>query len=368
MFLISFIYLLTIYNGTTSSSVYSTSGFFLDIFLVVIITILALVILYRKFKDYLNSQRGFIGLIIQIIFYIPCLLSDIMQWALGEAKSTSMTNWILVAIEVILIVLFFQSSSIIHSTSVGNNMVTILDSPTFLGSEQKLMTAEQFGGFITNPNTPPATTSNETDMDTNNDTENDDDNADVKEPVNSQTVSRNFCLYFWLYLNDNHESNVSQLPVLQYGGGHLLNTDSDNPFGQFNVHPAVVCLPKRQDLNTFGQNASQSAIGHLGIYFNHSEDPVVVDVPYQKWNFIAFNYGGNKVDLFVNGELIYTQDLNTSMPIFNLSDYVSVGGNGTQGAIQKITYCPTTLSKTSIISIYNMKMFESQLVPTYLLR
>ena len=320
-----------------NSFTYNLSGYILDILLIVPIILLGLVLVYSQYRDYLQSQRGSIGYFFQVFFFIPCLVYDFILWVSGELKMTPFIIYFLLFIEAFLIALYMYTSEILKWLSIGNPFFRILSEPSFLNTEQKLMTAEQFGGL-------------------------------VKDNRGNVVVGTNFYTSFWVYLNDNMTSTQSQLPIFCYGGGEIIpSSDLENPYGQHNMHPAVVFIPKMQKTNKFGGEENNSIVGHLGIYFSNTKDPVVIDVPLQRWNFIAFNYTYPSVDLYVNGDFIRTEKFKEDeLPIYNLSDTISIGGKKLQGAINYINYSNHNLSNKMIVSMYNMYMFTNKLVPAYL--
>ena len=343
-----FLILFTIYfyytYYTTNGDVFASTNYFLDIFLLTLIVVLGVTILYIKYRDSNNLSTGHSGILFQILFFIPCLITDFIEWFKGEMKLTPSTVYLVLFIEIILILLFFYSSSIMKWISNHDPMVRVMPEPVFLNTETNVMAAEKFNGLI---------------VDT------------VSGNKNPKTT---YSLGFWLYLNDNNGSDQLQLPVLSYGRGKLLDAsavNNQNPYGNYNVHPAIVFLPNKQEKNVLGGDLKKASLGHLGIYFSNVETPVILDVPMQRWNYIVLNTTYGMVDVFLNGEIVYTHHMNGNpqpLPIYNVSDYITVGGNNMQGSIKDITYCDYTLSSTSIVSIYNMNMFTSKLLPAYILK
>lgn len=328
---------------TTNGDIFATTNYLLDIFLLTLIIVLGLTLFFIKYRDSNNLRSGHMGLLFQILFFIPCLITDFIDWVKGEMKITPSTVYIVLFIEIIIIILFFYLSSIMKWISNHDPMVRVMPDPVFLNTETNVMTAQKFNGLTT-------------------------DNNGNKNPKTT------YSLGFWVYLNDNNGSDQLQLPVLSYGRGKLLDAsivNNQNPYGNYNVHPAIVFLPNKQEKNVFGGDLKNANIGHLGIYFSNVETPVILDVPMQRWNYIVLNTTYGMVDVFLNGEIVYTHHMNGNeqpLPIYNVSDYITVGGNNMQGSIKDITYCDYTLSSTSIVSIYNMNMFTSKLLPAYILQ
>lgn len=327
-----------------NSSFYFGINSLLDLFLIIIIIVLGLTLIYVKYRDSMNLKTGHNGILIQILFFIPCLITDFMEWLRGESKITPSSVFILLIIEILLIIVFFNISTIMKWLSNHDPINHIMPDPVFLIQETKVMSAENFNGLI------------------------------QEDGSGNKTVKQNYSLGFWVYLNDNTGSNQSQLPVLCYGGGNLLDpslVNNENPYGTYNVHPAIVFLPKKQEKNVFGGDLDNVNIGHLGIYFSNVEKPEIINVPLQRWNYVVLNWSSSIVDVFLNGEMVYTKNfigVENPLPIYNQSDYITIGGNNLQGSIKDIMYCDYPLSNTAIVAIYNMNMFSSKLVSTYMLR
>jgi len=330
-----------------SSDNFLTTNYILDAILITFIIVIGLTLLYSKYRDNINLKTGHTGIILQILFFLPCLISDFIDWFTGEARLTPTSIYILLVVEIILLVIFFNLSSIMTWLSNHDAIKHIMPDPVFLKDKYFVSTAKNFNGVTSD--------------------------ASGNTTVNDK-VKSTYCLSFWLYLNDNTGSNELQLPVFCYGGGKKMKPiDSGvNPYGKFNVHPAIVFLPKKQKDNTYGGDTNNVNIGHLGIYFSNVKKPVIIDIPLQRWNYIALNSTYTMVDLFVNGKIVYTHYMTNDdanpMPFYNTSDFITVGGKNLQGSIKDITYCDYTLSSTAIVSIYNMNMFTSKLIPTYILQ
>lgn len=330
-----------------SSDIFLTTNYLLDAILISLIVVIGLTFLYSKYRDNINLKTGHTGILLQILFFLPCLISDFIDWFTGEARLTPISVYILVFVEIILLVIFFNLSSIMKWISNHDTIKHIMPDPVFLKDTYFVSTAKNFNGITKD--------------------------ASGNTTINDK-VKSTYCLSFWLYLNDNTGSDESQLPVFCYGGGKKMKPIDGgvNPYGKYNVHPGIVFLPKKQKDNTYAGDINNVNIGHLGIYFSNVEKPVIIDIPLQRWNFIALNSTYTMVDLFVNGENVYTHHMTNNdtnpMPFYNTSDFITVGGKNLQGSIKEINYCEYTLSSTAIVSIYNMNMFSSKLIPTYILQ
>ena len=98
-----FVYIYTLIAG----KVQFVSGY-VKYIIYAIIGLLGLAILYKSFLNYLSKLQGWPGFIAQLIFYIPCMLYDLLLYILDELKIAPKSAYVILAIEFILIVLFLM--------------------------------------------------------------------------------------------------------------------------------------------------------------------------------------------------------------------------------------------------------------------
>ena len=86
----------------------------------------------------------------------------------------------------------------------------------------------------------------------------------------------------------------------------------------------------------------------------------ILDLPVQMWNNIVFNYNGTTVDIFANGTLVKTAELQ-SIPKYDVADVIEVGDGdntvergGLDGSICNISYHAVPLSQFEIAGMYNI--------------
>jgi hypothetical protein len=87
----------------------------------------------------------------------------------------------------------------------------------------------------------------------------------------------------------------------------------------------------------------------------NTKEQYIMKMPSQKWNHIVFNYYENNVDLFINGNLERSMDLQMN-PILQLpTDIISVGDdtNGINASICNIIYYSIPMTQTKISQLYN---------------
>jgi hypothetical protein len=98
---------------------------------------------------------------------------------------------------------------------------------------------------------------------------------------------------------------------------------------------------------------NETSIGTYRIYTtNQNTDYHDVVLTDQKWNLFTINYH-EKVDVFVNGDLVIT-DENKFPPTFEETDAFVIGENGgLDGAICNLVFFPHILTQQEIWNYYN---------------
>jgi len=297
-----------------SSASLDTINMALNFFIFVAI-IIAMGIIYKLFSDRLarlKNAKGWTGFIITLIFYIPCLFSDFLQYLFNEYKITHNIVLVLFVLEILVILLCLYLPRLLN-TILTSNSVVLLNAPVFLDS-----------GII-NLGT----------------------SSSIYKPSSSAdraTGNNNYTLSMWIYINPKSSSNSAysnETEIFKYG-----YTD-----------PATNILHSKPRI-TYSNDASSNNVDTFHIYFSENSSqpkPVNVTVVGQRWNQFLFNYTSSHVDLFVNGNLERTVYFSNNIPAFALNDVFTVGSTpGLDGSICCIQYTSPPLSKYQITNSYNM--------------
>jgi hypothetical protein len=334
--------------STTNSNTYYWSGQMLDIFAIILIVILGVFFFYHFISKANVSQRGWSGVVSEIIMYLPCKVKEIFVWFLGEMNNTPRKVFFLLLIEIALLVWIFYYQSTLKWFSIGQQVF-----PVYSGSV-----------YLTNRT--PITSYTNLSKDTG---------------ISNKTVPMNFGIAFWFHVNDNTQSLEKELPLFCYGGGEREVSrgcpSSNNPYANQNIHPAITFIPTHSQVSTQkSENLWQGAglswnIGHIKVYFSHcspeNENSMIIDVPLQRWNLLTLNYTSQKADVFLNGEVVASHTF-TEPPVYSLGDSITVGGDELQGAIQDIQYSVLPFSKISVNAMYNNNLFINKVLPTFITR
>jgi hypothetical protein len=292
-----------------------------------LIVIVGLAVFFYIFGDYLKQRRGLLGLIINFIFFIPCLVIDLVEFTKRELFLTTRTEYILLFIEVLLILCYFYAAPLLNS-ALSSGTVYILKSPVYLNKQTDLLKG---------------TKSLATEKNTNLLMQNADSSSEDK------SYSSNFSLSMWVYLNVQTKNSIREnkklfeTEIFSYGEGKPKITYTNN-----------IIDGKNRDSYNF--------------YFTDKSDApnFQISIPSQKWNNIVFNYSSNKVDLFINGilEKTFIFDDSNKIPVYADSDVIRCGQpNGLYGAICNIVYTKENLLNNQIVNNYNILMLKNPPLP-----
>jgi hypothetical protein len=285
---------------------------YIGLFLLLSITIVGLALLFLVIGNYLKSFTGVSGLILNLIFYIPCLLIDYFKYLVKEFKTTSNLVYVLFLIEIILIIFYIFIPRLINLIDKQKG-TTLLENGAYLDQSIVIGSSNIFkipAGELEN---------------------------DSEETVYRKT----YALSMWVNLNvkpGNNAAYSKESPIFDFGGGKPKIT-------YFN------------DIND-GNKSNKYKIYFTDVTVGPSS--YELEMPTQKWNNIVFNYTSEKVDLFINGELARTFVFTNNRPKIKPSDVITIGSeNGLSGAICNIKYYSTLLTLTEITSNYNLLMYRN---------
>jgi hypothetical protein len=304
-------------SSWTPNSIYYSS--YLMNALLFTIIIVGLGIVFKVFSGQVKKLSGWPGFFANLFFFIPCLLSDAVQYIFYQFKITPNIVILLLFIEIILIVLYACVPLIIDKISKSNTS-TLVSRPMFIN---RAIPIGDSSLFLMNPI--------------------DDSN------VNSQTYRTNYAFSMWIYLNQHSSANSSY-------------TNSANIFDFGNGKPTIAF--KNESTNTRLINKDVYIITFTNTSVDASNNQVdtnyEISLPNQKWNNFVFNYIDSKVDLYINGSLERTFEFANNVPNYLPTDVITVGSNnGLQGAICNINYYKTPISSETIVSLYNLLFMKN---------
>lgn len=336
------------------------------------IVIVGLMIIYNIFEKKLRSFDTTMGFIVNLIFYIPCLLNMFIEYLAKDLINTNKMVVVLFIVEIVLIILYFFVVPLVQKSFVNDGII-LLKEPVYLNRKNDSLTAEilkSSAHMISDPkyqndSISSAVTSSETSTTT----------PGTSTTTPTPTIFTNitriknsfrkiYSISMWVYLNPmpntrfayNEESNI-----FYYG------TKSDGTT-QNSYHPAITM--KLYD------GVYQCMIYYAGKNAKHK-----IEIPFQKWNHFVFNYREGGVDLFLNGKLFKSYSYSTNeLPNYSENDKIEVGDeltiykdkmigdkitkipytiDGLYGAICNVAYYKRPLLKSEIVRNYNLLFYKN---------
>ena len=301
--------------------------------------IFALAMVFNMFSNFFLRQGGFMGFLIRLVFYLPCVALDVVQTLHGELKSSPKTLWILLALEVLAIGVYFSSTQwlrYLHQMHLPGS-ITLLQGPEFFDKPRKFATVYD----VTSQNDIMATSH----------------------------VQSSYSIAMWIMMNPD-TANFSERTIVDlFTYGNTTN-DKTTTYG---YHPALrYARRSNKDAgNTFWLQKTNSSTNRT-----NPEDHYAFQLPLQRWNFLVFTYQEGNLELFINGELHRT----FTGVIFNKlspQDVFVIGstdgskdaygtknddpankGKGVDGAIANVQYFQTPLTRTQVANLYNFRVSQ----------
>lgn len=313
-------YLIYVYLTTPPNSTANQTLSYVTVIVAFAILTVGLAIYYNVFTNAIKKQRGWSGFFINFMFYLPCLITDYIQYLFSEYKNTPSVVFVLFILEIILVLLYVYLPSLLHMIYVPKGVV-LLEKVAFLTPSNVIATSET---LTTDAPLPPDQLENV---------------AIIPKIYNS-----NYALSMWIYINPTILGTKEQEAIIfQYSS----STDS---YGK----PCITYLGNDQWRFMLSNNLNNPDNKDLKLI---PLPEYIVKMPSQKWHYIVFNYRENQVDLFINGDLARNMDLKDNLPKKDESDRIIIGADkpkNVPGAICNIRYFRTPLTSAQIARTYNM--------------
>lgn len=294
----------------------------------VLIFIIGLALVYRIFVRSILNMRGWTGFIFKVLFFIPCLLIDLLETLFAELKNSPKMVVVLFVLEIVAILAYLYLPKLIRVT-IPSNSKTLLNKPVFLTQSTTISRAT---GLVM-PNT------------------------DVNNPGREEEKFRtNFALSMWVYVNQqstSYSAYSKETDIFRYGDSGLATQG----------HPRI----------TYFNDVKNGKPDQCIIYVSNKTDSngvvpsMTTQLTAQAWNHLVINYNESDVDLFLNGNLVQSITLDSSAyPSFDMTDVVQVGSGdntaihgGLQGAICNVKYHYRSLLPIEVAGAYNLKRYTN---------
>lgn len=344
-----------------------TAGIYiLNILIVVGMLTILFNVLDAKYK--LRDNVGF-KLLVELILYIPCLLSDVADLLMSEYYKTKYFTLILVILEIIFIVFYWVIyEKIVSKVYTGGGKVLInepvslntsqtvgyyrsLSGSTFLDYEKSPINAGMTnadGAVFTSTNTGAFSYSSSDTKGSFNAVSGKPMYDENGNPVMMKDVSGNYLLptkvntykfgiSCWVYLNLMPSNGATPLTILDYGS-----------------NPTVSYSPQKNELtvNVIKEDGTCSASSSrqtIAVYTNKNP-------PIQKWFNLVLNYDGGHLDVFLDSKLVQTS---TDVISCVKYDALVIGqANGLNAKLCNLIYFKTPLDIITVHNMYNITKIE----------
>jgi hypothetical protein len=287
----------------------SIISFILSIFLIISMLILIYKTIFIKLpSNNLNkSKQAFFTLILNLIFYIPCLFSGIfdviMKTLVNEYNSTTTGNVLILLITLGLLLLYIFLPKIQQYVNLQGGK-QLIQNPVYVNRLQPLATYEQLNG--------------------------------------SNTFDYQYGISFWIFIDSNapntNPSYNQYTSLLNYGG-----------------KPNVLYKPNTNSLMiTIDQKELKQKSNNKLLEFDDNGNRIIYTNKnwlLQKWNNIIINFNGGTLDIFLNGELVKSS---IEVIPYMKFDTLTIGSDGgINGGICNVVYFKNPLTITNIYYLYN---------------
>ena len=298
-----------VYNLQSLSENSSTVSFMINILLVVVILALIYRVINVKTPGPVNAKKNnFFDIIINLIFYIPCLFSGSFDFMVGfftnEYKSTTVSSILLLVFAIVLIVVYLKMPSIFNVITLQGGDL-LVNQPVSTDSIYSLGTYQELNGK---------------------------DSFDYKYAIST-----------WIFL-DSAAPNMN------------LSYDTYASLLNFGEKPNIMYNGKTNTLMiTMQQKDLQKTSDNKLIDFLENGNRIIYKKPnmlLQKWNNIIINYNGGVLDIFLNGELVKSEI--GVVPYYTLDSLTIGQENGIKGGICSVVYFNRALTNSNIYYLYNM--------------
>ncbi len=303
------------YNVRVFSNVDSLSDMVLV--LIYIVMILVGLSLFSQILGMTGDENRYIKIFKQILFYLPCLFTELLYGVIREMKMTPPYVLFLLSLEVLLVGTAFMIQRYKPHLLLHDGQI-LVENPVKLNvaTSSSSLNGLTYNGLV------------KTRMKL-------DENGRIKNK--SDLINDlNYSISFWTYLNP------STTQTSNHDGYDTIFTLGDRPIVEYS-----------QNKNKIRVKCKQETVA------------MIDEVPLQRWNHVAVNYSFNQMDVFFNGVLVKSQKI--SINALNADEQiVRIGNNPPNpyfyGNLTSLVYYNRLLNASEIKNIYNYGRIKS--VPT----
>lgn len=278
-----------------ASAIGSSTIFILNIFIVII----AATLIYQYFKPLLEERKyskksKTAQFLIDVIFVIPCLVTDLINFLKNEYKITTRTELIILGIQIVLIGLRIIIPKLL-SKIIKHDGIELLKEPINLNCQTSLGSYDIL-------------------------------NKNDKNDKNSK-FNYKYGFSFWIYIDpqppSTNESYSENTNILSYGG-----------------KPSILYNGLTNEIIITAKTGKKE-----------KEVFRLKEVAYQKWTNFIINYQAGNLDIFIDNNLVSSTP---NIVPYMTYDNITVGKkNGIYGYIKDVIYFNSALTRNKISWINN---------------
>lgn len=301
---------------------------------IALIGLVALSIIQVIFSEKIRKLPGWIGFFANLLFYIPCMIRDMVNFAVKEYANTSNTLIILFIIEILLIMMYFYIVPFIYNKSFPDKIV-LLDEPVMLNT-QKYIDAPLVG---------------------------------VKKNTNTS-------ISFWVYLNPGPNTKIGyskETTIFNYSKPEIYKNGKLVEDKTPHIRVTYSNISGNNDFNLYVGSRMFKISLPLQKWHNFVINFItyneVIPAPILKTNEIGATTPPPTViekyntDIFINGELERSHGFEIeNKPVFDETDIMYTGSSGITnsniqglyGSVCNVVYYKVPLTKLAIVYNYNL--------------
>lgn len=304
------------YNLQNLSGQSGTLSFILNFCLILVFLTFIYKTINVKLPDNSSNSKkdAFFSLVLNIILYIPCLFSKVIDSAgTGKKNSTNdMSSIGLLLLSIVLVLVYFNLPSLSQVITLQGGKM-LVNNPVSLDKYNSLASYEELNG-------------------------------------NTDNFEYQYGLSFWVFITPS-SNRTEFVSLLNYG-------DKPNILYQSSTNTIMITIDQKGLQERYNSKKNKSNLldfdenGNRIIYKNSN-------FLLQKWNNIVLNFDGGTLDVFLNNELVKSA---VEVVPYMTMDTLSLGrnDNGIKGAgICNVVYFNKPLTTTNMFYLYNMVKSKS---------
>jgi hypothetical protein len=321
------------------------------VFYVLLVVTLAIIYKGMEWSGY-TRNNPYITLLIDVIFYIPCILVDIIDYfsksVLQTYSTTSKTMVILLVVEVALLMLYlivpYMKNKLYKSFYIGENANLLVNAPLRVNSENVIASYMELNcpDMLSNDVLNPSDFFSKVELDEN--------GVPKLKKINPKETCKfdyNYGLSLWFNMDA-----ISPSAGAAYNEDTTIFKYGDKMVVKYNpsINTLTVEAQTLDDTKTEVGDRNKTTVAY-------ANDKVML----QKWNHLVINYSSGYVDVFLNGKL---GGAKIKVLPFMQNDSLIVGqDNGISGRITGLIYFKHPMSAMSIKYMY--EKFKTETPPKF---